>query len=109
MKKILLLSAIFAMFGLQAFAAEMKTYEIIIKDHKFEPTEIKLPANEPAFLLVKNMDATPEEFESHKLKIEKIIAGNSEAKVRVRALKPGTYKFEGEFNPSTAQGVVIVE
>jgi len=27
----------------------------------------------------------------------------------VRALKPGTYPFFGEFNPKTAQGQIVAE
>ena len=109
MRKIIYLSAVMMMVGVQAFAAEPKTYEVTIKDHLFTPSEIKIPANEAAILQVKNLDATPEEFESHSMKIEKIISGNSEVKIRLRPLEAGTYKFEGEFNPKTAQGVVIAE
>jgi heme/copper-type cytochrome/quinol oxidase subunit 2 len=107
MRKILSILAITLAFP--AFAAEPKVYEITIKDHLFTPAEIKIPANEAVILHVKNLDSTPEEFESHKLKVEKIIAGNSEAKIRLRPMEAGTYKFEGEFNPTTAQGVVIAE
>lgn len=109
MKKLVYVSALLTMVAAQAFAAEPKTYEITIKDHLFEPAELKIPANEPAILKVKNLDSTPEEFESHKLKLEKVIAGNSEATLRVRPLAPGSYKFFGEFNEDTAQGVIIAE
>ena len=109
MKKIVYLSALMMIVAMPAFAADPKTYEITIKDHLFSPAEIKVPANEPAILHVKNLDSTPEEFESHSLKIEKIIAGNSEAKIRLRPVEAGSYKFEGEFNPKTAQGMIIAE
>lgn len=92
-----------------ANAEDLKTYEIAIKDHKFEPAELKIPADEAAILIVKNLDDSPEEFESHKLKIEKIITGGGEGKFRLRPLAAGEYKFEGEFNPKTAQGVIIAE
>ncbi|MFN9791148.1 MAG: cupredoxin domain-containing protein [Holosporales bacterium] len=92
-----------------AIAAEKKVYELTISEHRFNPAEINVPAGEAFTLKVKNLDATPEEFESHSLKVEKVITGKSEAIVHVRALKPGTYEFEGEFNPKTAQGVVIAE
>lgn len=108
MKKILFLSAAL-MLSAQAQANEIKTYELTIKDHKFEPAELKIPANEAAILVVKNLDDSPEEFESHKLKIEKILTGGGEGKFRLRPLEAGEYKFEGEFNPKTAQGVIIAE
>jgi plastocyanin domain-containing protein len=80
-----------------------------IKNHRFEPAEIKVPANKRITLTVVNDDPTPEEFESKALKVEKIIPGKSKALIQFGPLKPGTYKFEGEFNSKTAQGVVIAE
>jgi hypothetical protein len=41
--------------------------------------------------------------------VEKVIAGNSEATIQLRALQPGRYRFFGEFNEKTAQGVLVVE
>jgi hypothetical protein len=80
-----------------------------IKNHLFEPAEIRVPAGKRITLTVVNDDPTPEEFESRVLKVEKVIPGKSKAVVQFGPLKPGTYKFEGEFNSKTAQGVVIAE
>ncbi|MEA2984299.1 MAG: hypothetical protein QOD94_553 [Alphaproteobacteria bacterium] len=82
---------------------------VTIKNHKFEPAEVKVPANKRITLTVINDDPTPEEFESHPLKVEKVIPGKSKATVQFGPLKAGKYKFEGEFNSKTAQGVVIAE
>ena len=98
-----------AFLAAPAFADEPKTFEIIIKDHKFQPETVEIPANEKVKLLVKNQDASAEEFESHDFKREKIIKGNSEATISVGPLKPGEYKFFGEFNPSTAQGKLVAK
>jgi uncharacterized protein (DUF58 family) len=90
-------------------ALAQEAMSITIKDHKFEPAELKVPANKRITLTVINNDPTPEEFESSSLKVEKVIPGKSKATVQFGPLKPGRYKFEGEFNSKTAQGVVIVE
>jgi plastocyanin len=82
---------------------------ISIKNHRFEPAELTVPANEKIRLVVKNEDASAEEFESHDFKREKIIRGNSEAVIMVGPLKPGSYKFFGEFHPKTAQGVLVAK
>jgi hypothetical protein len=58
---------------------------------------------------VDNQDATPEEFESHELNREKVIAGKSKATIFIGPLKAGSYPFIGEFNEATAKGVVIAE
>ena len=67
------------------------------------------PANSRRRSTVKNLDATPEEFESKSLRIEKVIPGNSEATFTLRPLKAGRYKFVGEFHEDAAKGEVIAE
>ena len=82
---------------------------VTIKDHKFEPATIEAPAGQKFKLIVKNADSTPEEFESHDLKREKVIPRGGEITLNIGPLKPGTYVFFGEFNPKTAQGKLIVK
>lgn len=101
------IAAALAIAPLSAQAAD--DFTLTIKDHKFSPAELKVPANKRVTITVVNADPTPEEFESDELKVEKIIAGNSKAIVRVGPLKPGRYGFFGEFHEDTAKGVVIAE
>jgi hypothetical protein len=98
-----------SVLGISAAAAAENAFTLTIKDHRFEPAELRVPANQPATLTVKNLDATPEEFESKSLRIEKVIPANSEATFTLRPLKAGRYKFEGEFHDNTAKGEVIAE
>ena len=83
--------------------------EVVLKDHRFVPAEVHIPANTRVQLLVKNQDATADEFDSTSLKVEKVIGGGSEGIVRLHALDPGRYPFMGEFHADTAQGVVVAE
>jgi plastocyanin len=92
-----------------AMAADEVEVTIAIKDHKFEPAEVKVPAGKAIKLTVKNLDSTAEEFESKPLKIEKVVAGNGTAVIRLKAQPKGTYKFFGEYHEKTAQGVLIAE
>jgi plastocyanin len=105
--KFLATLSVFAIFSTPAWAAA--DYTIVIKDHKFQPETLEIPAGEKVKLIVDNQDATPEEFESHDFNREKIIGGNSKATIFVGPLEPGSYKFFGEFNPKTAQGVLVVK
>ena len=82
---------------------------ITIKDHKFSPADVRVPAGQKVKLVIENQDATPEEFESTELNREKIIAPKSKVAVWIGPLKPGKYPFMGEFNQATAKGVVIAE
>jgi hypothetical protein len=92
-----------------AAAAAEPEFTLAIKDHRFEPTELKVPANQRVKLVVHNQDSTPEEFESHTLNREKVIPGGAKATIFIGPLKPGRYPFFGEFNEKTAQGVVVAE
>lgn len=82
---------------------------LTIRNHRFEPPEIRAAAGDPILLKVTNADATPEEFESASLNREKLIRGGGTVTIRLPALKPGSYEFFGEFNPKTATGLLIVE
>lgn len=90
-------------------AADPLELRLLIKAHRFEPAELRVPAGTKVKLLVENQDATPEEFESYELNREKIVSGNGRITVWIGPLKPGRYPFFGEFNADTAQGVVIAE
>jgi len=94
--------------SLAAFAQDAD-FAIAIKDHKFSPDRIEIPAGKKVKLVVDNHDATPEEFESSSMKIEKVIPGKSKATIYVGPLKAGEYKFVGEFNEKTAQGVIVAK
>ncbi|WP_259782284.1 cupredoxin domain-containing protein [Aestuariispira ectoiniformans] len=95
--------------ALPAQADGVKTFELTIKDHKFQPERLVVPAGEDFVVVVKNEDDTPEEFESHDLHREKVINGHSTGKVRLGGLKPGEYAFVGEFHEDTAKGVIVAE
>jgi hypothetical protein len=90
-------------------AARADDYVLTIKDHRFTPEEIKVPAGQRVMITVVNDDATPEEFDSSALKVEKVVAGKSKGVVRIGPLKPGRYPFIGEYHEATAKGVVIAE
>lgn len=82
---------------------------LVLKNHRFEPAEVKVPAGQRVKLVVHNQDSTAEEFESHDLNREKIIPPGAKATLFIGPLKPGRYTFFGEYNEATAKGVVIAE
>ena len=99
----------FGAVGSGAQAQETVTIQLSITNHRFQPAEIKAPADKPIKLQIKNFDATPAEFESVTLRVEKVIAGNSEGVINLRPLKPGVYKFFDDFNKATTQGTLVVQ
>ncbi len=101
---------LFALLCLPALAlAADPEFSLTISEHRFAPAELRVPAGKKIKLLIDNQDASAEEFESHELNREKVIPGKSKSFVFIGPLKPGRYPFFGEFNPKTAQGVIIAE
>ena len=98
-----------AVLGAPATNALAQEFNLVIRNHKFEPEEIRIPAGKRVSVYVTNEDATPEEFDSAALKVEKVIAGRSKALVRIGPLDAGRYEFMGEFHAETAKGAVIAE
>ncbi|HZP71646.1 MAG TPA: cupredoxin domain-containing protein [Pseudolabrys sp.] len=109
MRRTLVLVGLVGLLVMGAAVAQADDYILTIKDHRFTPTELKVPANKRVQITVVNEDATPEEFESHEMKVEKVIPGKSKGVVRIGPLKPGRYPFFGEFHEATAKGTVIAE
>lgn len=109
MYRTLVLIGVALFHGFGPAAAQTDDYVLTIKDHRFNPTEIKVPANKRVQITVVNEDPTPEEFESKEMKVEKVIPGKSKGVVRIGPLKPGRYPFFGEFHEATAKGTLIAE
>ena len=96
------------LIGGMAWAQEA-TFNLTIRSHRFEPAELVVPAGQPIKLVIFNADATPEEFESHSLNREKVIAGGATVTLLLSPLKPGTYEFVGEFHEDTAKGRIVAK
>jgi Cupredoxin-like domain len=83
--------------------------QLSYQDKKFDPEEISAPVNTPIVIKLKNLDAKAMEFESKALKVEKVVAGSSDAVINVRAQKAGRYEFFDEYNEKTARGALVVK
>jgi len=88
--------------------AGVSEYRLVIEGHQFQPDRLQIPAQERVQLVIENRDATPEEFESHDLRREKIVPSKSQVSLWVGPLPAGEYGFFGEFHQDTAQGQLIV-
>lgn len=95
--------------GGPAAAAELPTYKLAIQNGRFSPETIEVPAGVKFKILVSNLGPGPEEFESYDLKKETVMGAGVTRPVVFAPLKPGTYKFVGEFHPETAKGQIIAK
>ena len=108
-RRLLTLLALGVLASTSSIHAAEPEAQLVIKNHRFEPAELKVTAGQRIKLLVHNQDTTPEEFESHSLNREKLIPGGAKATIYIGPLKPGSYTFFGEFNEATAKGTVVAE
>ena len=97
-----------ASLGSLAHAEDFEA-KLAIRDHKFEPAELTVPAGTKIKLSIENKDATPEEFESQELNREKVVVGNGTITVFIGPLDAGRYPFFGDFHQETAQGVLVAK
>lgn len=97
-----------ALIAASAHSEEGASVAISVKKHRFEPARPTAPANVPITLRIRNLDPTPMEFESVSLRVEKIVVGNSEGLVRLRALSSGEYQFFDDFHQE-ARGTLLVK
>jgi hypothetical protein len=95
--------------GSPARAADVPEFQLAIKNHSYQPAELKVPADTKFKLIVKNEDATPEEFESTDFNRETVVLPNHTAVIFVGPLRAGSYGFFGDFHRETAQGRLIVQ
>ena len=98
----------FLLLPLLALAAD-EEYTIQIQNHRFIPEQLIVPANKKIKLLIENKDATPEEFESYELNREKVITSNGKTTIYIGPLSPGKYPYFGDFNQTTANGLIIAK
>lgn len=82
---------------------------LVIENHVFTPTEIKVAAGQKFRLRIENRDDAAEEFDSDSLAREKVVPGKSTGFVVIGPLTAGRYPFMGEFHSQTAQGAVVAQ
>jgi len=104
-----LILGILAWIPAMCWAVPQGPYTLVIKDHKFEPARLNIPAGQKVKIVIDNQDPTAEEFESYELNREKVVAGSKRITIYLGPLKPGSYKYFGDFNPKTAQGVIVAQ
>lgn len=98
-----------ACLAFSARADDLPTFRLVIKAGHFVPDNLEVPANTKFRLLIKNEGPGAEEFESTELNKEKVLAPGAESFLIFQPLKPGTYKFFGDFHPTTVQGRITAK
>src|SRR5215831_8804233 len=61
-----------------AIAQDATEVQVTYSNGQFQPSEVSVPADRPVMFRVKNMDVKAMEFESKALRVEKVVAANSD-------------------------------
>lgn len=90
-------------------AAELPTYRLELHNGELRPARLEVKAGERFKIELHNTGNTPVEFESTRLRKEKVMAPGVQSFVVVHPLKPGEYGFYDEFHLPDARGVIVAE
>lgn len=106
-----LLSVVFGLFlsASAAWADDMPTFLLVMKDGRLFPATLEVPANTKFRLEIRNEGPGATEFESLELRKETVLAPGITRKLVFHPMKPGSYKFFDEFHPDTAQGLIVAK
>ena len=92
-----------------AASADGATLALELKDHKFNPLTPTIPANTEVTVTLKNLDATPAEFESDDFSLEKVVPGNGTIIVKIGPLKAGSYEIHDEYHEAQSKTQLTVQ
>jgi hypothetical protein len=84
--------------------APSQSVKLTLKDHRFTPDAVTVPAGRKIRIELTNLDAALEEFDSVDLHVEKDVPPHGHVGFDVGPLAPGAYAFMGELHADTAQG-----
>ncbi len=101
--------ALAAALPITAAADELLTFQLTAKGGRFYPETIEAPAGKKFRIAIKNEGPGPEEFESLELRKETVLAPGVTRTLVFAPMKPGIYKFFGEFHLDTAKGQIVVK
>nr|WP_279587898.1 cupredoxin domain-containing protein [Sphingomonas vulcanisoli] len=88
--------------------ASSRGLQLVLKDHRFSPDVITIPAGQRVKIDFSNQDATADDFDSDDLHVDKDIGPHGRIAFFIGPLTPGTYAFKGELHAATAHGRVVV-
>ncbi len=100
-------AALVAALGLIAAAPPASTVTLVLKNHRFMPSSVTVPAGRKLTIRLINQDPAGEEFDSRDLDVEEDVTPNGSTNFQIGPLKPGRYSFMGEYHAQTAEGEVV--
>ena len=92
-----------------ALAGKLIAFDLELHNGELIPAVLEVPANTRFKINLRNTGNTPAEFESLRLRQEKVLGPGASSFVVIYPLKPGTYEFIDEFHLPDAKGSIIAK
>lgn len=100
---------IYTFFSTTLYATNLLTFKLEIKDGKFFPNDIIVPAKKKIKITIYNIGKTAAEFESTELRKEKVLAPGAKSFIVIAPLRAGKYKFFDDFHLNMPIGFIIAQ
>ncbi|MCZ4282949.1 cupredoxin domain-containing protein [Kiloniella laminariae] len=107
-------SGIIAALGLfvlstMSAASDLPSFDLEMRDGQLIPQRIEVEAGTTFKIIVRNTGTMPAEFESLRLRKEKVLSPGATSFVVIRKLSPGSYEFFDEFHldKESAHGLIV--
>ncbi|WP_020410146.1 cupredoxin domain-containing protein [Hahella ganghwensis] len=90
-------------------SAALPEIELEMRDGQLIPDRLEVPARTRVKVVIRNTGQSAAEFESLRLRLEKVLGPGVTSFVVINPLKPGEYEFFDEFHLPDAKGVIVVK
>lgn len=92
-----------------ATAADLPSYLLLAKAGRLAPATLAVPAGVRFKIVIRNEGDSAIEFESPRLRKEKVLGPGAESFVVIAPLRPGEYEFFDEFHPDIGRGRIVAQ
>lgn len=82
---------------------------LVLRQHRFVPDRIVVPAHVKFQLRLQNTDDRAEDFQSSSLNRDRLVPAGAIITLYLGPLEPGEYPFVGDFHQDTAHGVLVAQ
>lgn len=90
-----------------AALADLPVFTVTAREGRLAPDVLEVPAGQRIKIVIRNAGRDAIEFESMRLRKEKVLAPGAESFVVIAPLKPGEYDYFDEFHAATAKGRIV--
>ena len=97
---------LFSLTGPARAAQPEHNVTLTLKDHRFTPDRVSVPAGQRVRIELINLDSALEEFDSEDLGVERDVTPRGKVSFMIGPLAAGTYDFIGELHADTASGTI---